>query len=1254
MPPFEDAPGRRFGEEVRPACGCRASAPCPCVPARASGQGTKPACGCRTGGACACVPAREGYRRTIEHGVTIELPPRPPVVETPVPRTRTRRTRADETRFHEDCQSPWALLSQQMEASGVGPTDPEDMPRVSRPTNLDWGDEPLQSAVVRDDPPNDPLDYFTRNRRFVYWLKAAVGRPPEVGGPPPHVHARYLIPKCWPDGRRVALGRGLAYLASPSGDLLVSPAGRYGEEGLAVLDLSTGAWERIDAQPDEPDLLLNCHARHEDFFVDVIATAHFVFVLRGGLAGVSVYRRPTPDEPQFRYAGVLGFPWWLGGTPYVMQPRALVTFQTASLAKGGTDLLLVGVEVTLQAPANTLPRVLIFDVGDPVEVETALQGAACGPDALRPEQPSSFPCGLPLIRGLVATRAWPRAATPNERRVTELAVRRLPDTTTPGRPVLFVASTYTVDAIDLSGLLGEGDAANDPRGVERTHDALPEVLADVPVQAAVLDTFALSSGPCSNACGPPRWMQAPAKHPDLVAFGGGGLVVSDRYAAVGWGTRGAAPSAALHLLALAYSVPDLSDFRLRLAGTLAPDLTNVQQFETMSPFHAVRGWPGSGDWIVGSARTMFGLVGFQLPPQARANELADWVEGELPWQPGPAVLFPTTNECECPPHGPDVPATAAYETGGSSEIAAQYVRRCWTIGPLLCPDDQFPANEHDGLRITGPPSPLGFGHEFLGGIALARRRGGTLQEALVFADRGSEALWAYDADPEEAPLLRARGVGFPPSSIAELPWDDDPDWRLLVAVSSASGALLLTRWTWPDPTSPLMEDPLVPLLAYVPTWDGGTARPTRLERVCAFPESDSGSTAPTLVAAGVSGIRLDSGSLNRFEGFDLLLADLGSLPSQLSALTAQAASPLDPVEASDLSWPGPVPETVFFRFRRDCHATGVWTTRIEGPSVSLDVPGAVRVVDQVHHDRWLFALVQAPGAIDNEGELIEGLWEFFLVTFEVDTIDHSVTPGSWCSGPGITAEEGNIGPIGALGLHVVEVTELRTPTPSTTTEPKRLFKSPQGDYLMAMGEAKAGCWLIRVDYEFAGPGVAPAVEVVAGLRKAGATWFRWDSDPTTSGLVRRLEDPTQAPFDERDLDRYPVWPISDVDEPPSQDPNVTYPCDWRFGVDVPGEQRFPWAQSVTFPGQAAAFSQSDDGELFLFLNTNPLSAWRINRDRPDSDPWTYLGALCVEGRLRAAPLTHSHAWFVGNDGAFAVPICSEHPHVTGCCPFTEL
>ena len=233
------------------------------------------------------------------------------------------------------------------------------------------------------------------------------------------------------------------------------------------------------------------------------------------------------------------------------------------------------------------------------------------------------------------------------------------------------------------------------------------------------------------------------------------------------------------------------------------------------------------------------------------------------------------------------------------------------------------------------------------------------------------------------------------------------------------------------------------------------------------------------------------------------------------------------------------------------------------------------------------------------------------------------------------------GPPSERSLEPVHATKLGTPADEGQNEMPTLTISEDGRYLAAVGEG-AGFWLLDA-HEPAEP------EVVAGLWKgqivgedpaepveAHAFWHQWNPGNKSIDLFYRLDQNATESKDDRGADEhYPVWPVPGTDAPRVSEPDE------------------PLFQSISNPVHAAALVGSV-GERFLFLNTQPVTAWRFDPDEtPGSNPLYYVGALCATGRLRVSIVGHRHLYFAGNEGAFTVPLCiadeTESDDAWGCC-----
>ena len=1163
--------------------------------------------------------------------------------------------------------------------AGEGPTTPNQMPPVYRPDQLDWGDAPETSAVAPSSP-LQPLTYFTRNHRFVYelWL---------VPGQPPVPWRKVPIPKCWDDGRPVRLARPMAVLETgATSTVLVLCLGRWGEEGLATVTIGldgSATWLRHPPHPATGQTL-DCHARQDDANVSMAVSADWIFVSRGGRGGVAIYKRSDRS-----YFGSFGMPGFAGSD---LTPTTL----THLTGGAGREFLLAGVKGSA-GTSSFVPRVLVYeipkDLGSPeLSLRRRLLLSSCGADSLHGYSPpgSGPACGAALLTAVVAT---PIRVT--HMPVTSISVQRMPDTLTDGsapreRALLLVATQQTIDAVDLSAALGESAAppANPTLEAELASQ-LTGVGGRVQILTAVLDTYALSDGYCvteddepnAENCGTPQFMQCDPDYSKLRSTYGRGLVMAGRYAAIGWaGARGDGPSNALNLIALAYAATDLQDLRLRLVGLAAPKLDEVRQFETMSPFHHVMDINGQ-DWLLGAARASFGLVGFQLPSQELASCAADYVEAAGFFLEGGSS---TGQTCSCEggfpaPHN----APYAFETILPSQHSADCLLpvdcRARLVVPTGCkgavatgqlPLNLVPGVASEGLTGSAQVSAWGYGQEFLGGTVVQ----GVDQHALLMADRSSNAIWAYLADVSEAPILDTEGGVQSARAVTSVPWaeelDAPGDPRLVVAVGMES-PLTLLQWRWSPPPG---DKPLERRLAVVPRWSASPpGHPKGYQSVVALPDPDASPLAQHVPWSVAAGVTVHTGGY--FGGFDVVVMGTDGLGEELDAnlpqLEALLADPahrvdvgggatglyLDELPAAGRLRPPPV---TFFRFGRTC-------TRVENedgdleaalhtviePRVgdTVDLQGEVRVLDLAQHDRWLYALLRC--SLDANDS------QFWLVTFEVVPLAGQVPLRSepWCAGldpaegQSVEAKQGCRGTGGALSLQVMSATALRSPAFTTDTEPGKLAISPGGDFLLATGEGPAGCWLVHSEMAGAGPGVPPTVQVVAGLRKDAVGWYGWPIGPPSPGEPPRTLDWPLVPArpSERNLDVYPTWPIRDPDDLPDiTDGN----CADRYGTDLgSGVQGWPNFWSVAAPMQAASFVEQE-GELFLFLNTDPVTVWHVGRADPVADPWTYIGAVCTESRLRVSLVVGDFVWMAGNAGAFTIPTWVPWGQ-SGCCAGVE-
>jgi len=1057
------------------------------------------------------------------------------------------------------------------------------MPPVRRPRDLDWGDQPKDSAVPPRLGPGDAVSYFTRNSRFVYGVVLFPGSEPFIwpgNGP-------WEIPICGPDGEPVVLGRGLLVTdeGSHSEQDVLMPWGRWGEKGLVALNVGVSAgmprW-RFHPASRLVDLDLTCHAPQEDAHVTMAMSGRNVFVSRGQYPGVAVFARPPSFGRDYVYLTSLALPKWGPVSSQVaasfrLTPRALKVFEAPPAEQGGDrrELLAVGVAATHRAHLqgeDWVPRVVLYDVTQLAAPAVDCQGLSAPvatPGLNQPGDP--LRCGQDRVRA-VLFRPLPPGST-EEHAVSSLDHGKLPDTTLADtgedRDVLLVATPATVELLDLTSVLGYprrqapgGDSivGNSSSLLEAALRArLTRVPGRVPIETRAMAGLGISDGPVGS-CGAPAENQAPADYANLDyrAEWGKGLCMAGRYATVGWATR-APPSNALSLLAFSYELDDASDLRMRVIGLAAPqvgvpaapDEVAVRQFETWSNFHFIevsaevefpegsqelRGRLRDGRWVLGCARSSFGMVGFKLPAEADATTIVDYIANEGFWP-----------ESGLPCSGTEVYPTSRYPGAAAGALPEQVEIECLALG--ACGPGQLPSNLLPGVVFAGAPDDpghlgLGFGQEFVNGVVVEHPDG----DVLLLADRGSLAIWAFAAEPRVGRVLDAGGLIANLRGVTTSRFDQSNEF--VVGVGSNGPALHILRWHRLGGTQP--NGHLHGMLAVVPNWNPVVGSPPT--DLLDFPRGYTDTTTLRLsgdldvVVAGVT----PYGAVSAGTGYDVVLMHvppaLGTFATSFSGgttllhelqnspqrvvineghrrlgLRERVALTDDWVRANaavDLT-------TTFFRFGRACDASGavlstVLQTSRRGP---ISIPGLVQAIAFVHlsdddlaanallgppmrpRQDWLAFLVQR---IEPDASTLTATPEYhFVIARVLDSPPPGGGLGSGCPGGGGDVVQGNDWRAGAgtVGLEIAEAIPLGSPGKST--ELPKLVASPDGYYFMAMGEGEAGCWLIEVDYSEADPRAV----VVEGLRKAGSSiWYGWDSTAATATTAtsRRLSSRTSG------------------------------------------------------------------------------------------------------------------------------------------------
>jgi len=293
--------------------------------------------------------------------------------------------------------------------------------------------------------------------------------------------------------------------------------------------------------------------------------------------------------------------------------------------------------------------------------------------------------------------------------------------------------------------------------------------------------------------------------------------------------------------------------------------------------------------------------------------------------------------------------------------------------------------------------------------------------------------------------------------------------------------------------------------------------------------------------------------------------------------------------------------------------------------------------------RWVTgdALVRTVAA---HGDLVYGFVDmgasgvagdrFWLVTLEL--VDVKQAPrtdarrgdpscGVGGLGSGIEARFGTswecVGPPHERTLRPIHATKLGTPGEDAVQEFPVIEVAEDGKYI-AVTYDNGGFWLLDSSD-------ARRPKVVAGLWKENdvAGWFGWDSG--TFSIDRGLGNPVTESA-RSGVARYPAWPI-----PPAGTPDGPV-----------------FRESIQNPSISAELFGEGDAR-FMLLNTYPFTVWKISEQGGSFDDLLFVGAFCgTWGRTRIAAATEEHVYLMGEEGAWAVPLCetATDPGEYGCCP----
>lgn len=1218
------------------------------------------------------------------------------------------------------------------------PVDDSQMPPVTRPTQLDFGDHMEMPGALVALRLGGWL-WFVSNASFVYIMEVA----PDPSGRPAQILSttRRPLPRCI-QGTAVPSLPAFTLIESPTEYLLVFPAGLRAEQGLLV-----GAWPR-GTGPSQvftwahhppgpsvgPDAFERTPTGRPDLGqtggtgrVHIAASEEFIFVTRGA-AGAAVFAAPSATAATgspFEFLGHLRMPVW-ESTAWP-PPTSPASPNAEHLWASHLSILELddGREIVAFALGRVYgqsayyPRAVLIDISVPADVTSALENSSLNVPAITTAGVQSQLDSILL--GVVAVPPAPWVLDDGDLGVMT-TTRSLDAALMPGsvvgsltpnerRPMLLIGTQYFVRAVDVTALVYPSATA--PSTSMGTTGDAPKLLVQPPSPMSLSESgsFGVSAGSCGpmgpngEEIGPPANAFADSHHPDLRVLVGSSACLAGRYAFVGYSAIGGPRGNAMHLLAMDY-LDNLSGFKLRKVGEARPQLDSAAGVEVRTNFV----FDSGSNALFGSTRGRYGCVTFHLPPQSEASSAVAYVGGPVDqptWYPDGTV----TASCG----GVLRPETSLYRRLSAPQTSPM-------VGFLptgQSASDQLPFNL-DGVAIAagylGPDAlsqpwlDVGFGYEFLG-AAVGTHPNGT-EEALFLADRMGGALWACSTDPTTATALDVHGWLLDASDVVTTHHPAIPGGSVVIGAGTAAWGLHFLVFDYSSQSFQFLGR----LLLQTGNFDDGSGeryhqRWVTATKLTTLGQSGQG-TPTTYVAAAVGQYREgpDNGSCQ--DGADLLLFATDDIVAAMLPAVGQdhddpsvAPNSFDPSwwnDGGDVPWlyrPWYLPAA-----SGDVDPTS-WTVRPGGPLPLSRVglarsSGLVRRINGLKPAAWtwlpgsnigpnqngdwqagqadiqdvagfgnrVFAYVRMPNGGEANSPIHSTNWLVVFGSAVIDGVGGAVTEPTtdWCGaangveiirrvGPDVVDPLGGpnvpawqcVGPAGQRTL--VPLAAIPLGNAGYGGEPSTIEIDPAGHYVALMS-GKLAMWLIYVgDPALANYGGYPTV--VAGLTGNGAslteqaptaaTWEGWS--PSNSDLLELLEPPSDG--SSRGNHKYwPQWPLTGT---------------------VPFMSE---AWTIPHPPFHACSLVRMGGELFLFLNTSPLTAWHVAalpladpRLTPDTaaidpnwNPLRFLGVLCANGRpvfnrMRAQAIGAESVFFTGEDGGITIPLCGQ-PSGASCCP----
>jgi hypothetical protein len=1096
------------------------------------------------------------------------------------------------------------------------PINDAGMPSVTHPKALDWGSAWGDSALLID---GDTRSFYHKNMRQVYrtdWTYDSGSG--ELVSP---VRAGSIdIPISWTDSASggqvfasttatpfsLRLGIGMASYTHPSGgEVLVFPLGMCGGSGLAALQLAPNLADSIwGARETNLNSEYGYSLQLSSKWICRVAISDSYIFVSQGQCGIAVY-----DKNDLSWKGHLQMPAWQSNN---------LPVQDILVRRIDSKMVLVASVGARSAPdpSRASPKVLFYDA------DAIVVGDLATTYDFTPSMPSGTvaPIGVvfgsnPLMRGSSTwaskTHALDLAEMPNSQITTNVA--------TVSRVVCAISNPYWTELHDVSRLLiantvadGTEDSCSEAHQYSNVpHIAGLDVANSTPCTTCWLDTFAISSGP-DGLCGPPAYSRTNADWPNLKRSGGYSVTLGGSYMFVGYGGNPPAQGNGFHVLAMSYD-SNLANFNMGKVGIAQTQLAAGQQNET----HSRMIFDSAANQLHGTIRASSGWAPFQLPPQADVSTLITAVQTVN----GSGLTFE--------PQGADPSCTGVQLTAAYLQVSRmQAVPSDYAGGVALpvigheitmsCINNLSPAAWQLPANLTGIEAWNSFspdvvpplnevnthgGFEILGATVLKQSAG----NIIFCASRSEQGAYAFSEDIVNSTMLEPFGFVGSANDIAVGPVLGQGVRLSFVLCSGRSWPYIKARY-WNHATNSFGETkgrvPLCwPDLGSGPLFPEGLLRVAEVRSTVSPPKWRYHSPLPgdpTTHSVGIfAGRNKEHNYKDKFELSTTLLQDIHDAPVDSDGN----------IEAASALW----------RFKRNLAGTKT-LIKVGDSDVETEV-GMLEVQDVVQAGVYLLAWVNER---DSSSAIVAHYVAVLKMAWTTDTgtgahgtpqfVANEVTRWTTVGEPVdevLTFEQVRLIPLTDFHIH-------------DELEGNRLHISPDEKFVIATGGAKAGAYLLYL-------GADPLVsnlgypKVVSGLIRGSSptdSTVEWRSWPKGGGGL--ISDGLSSATAMDRLAKAPAWPL---------DGSPQNPMYFNY-----------------FPSNVGEFHQSNNA-LFLFLQTEPMSVWRVDIDAAKdyaqgggvglapTEILHFLGALdMVKGRYREVVSTDDNLYWMGDGGAAAFTI----------------